>query len=141
MQSSELIRRIRRAGSADEALRVAEGDGKLESLTQCACAFAQRRGVTLAALAREIDMERTALYRIVKQGRPTSRNVLLRMAFALGLSVEDAQKLLKCGRRCALSPRDRRDALLLYCLQRSLTLTEAEALLQEMKEISMYARG
>lgn len=141
MKSSELVRHINRAANEREALSMIGDSDLLEDMSAYIRSLLEQKNMSIPELARLTGMERTALYRIVNQGRSTSRNALLRFAFVLELPLAETQTLLKYGRRCALSPRDRRDALLIFCLQRQYDLTKVEATLHEMKEKSLYERA
>ena len=78
--------------------------------------------------------DRSMGFKIMKGERLPSRDVLIRVALILHLEVEQAQALLKAGHRAQLTPRDDRDAILLSCLIRRLSLADADELLEEAGE-------
>lgn len=88
-----------------------------------------------------IALERTAGFRILSEERKPSRNVLLRIALQLSLSAEKTQDLLYVGQRTALSPRVRRDVLLLYALSHHIGCAAAEELLTRFGEEGLYRSG
>ena len=63
-----------------------------------------------------------------------SRDSLLRVVFALALDVNEAQYLLKVGRRARLTPRDSRDAVILHCIIKHMSLIDANLTLNEAGE-------
>lgn len=58
---------------------------------------------------------------------------MLQLAFGLGVGVEETQRLLRLADRSPLYPKLRRDAIILYCLNRRKTLAETQELLQSME--------
>lgn len=64
-------------------------------------------------LADLTDSDPATLYRILNKQRNPGRNLLLRIALALGLSLDDTQILLKSANRATLSPVRERDIFIM----------------------------
>ena len=101
----------------------------------------EARGFAEAEVFEWIALERTMGYRIMSGTRNPSRNVLLRIAFVLSLSLEETQYLLNVGGKAALYPRVRRDALLVYGIAHQLTMPRMDEILLEADERSLYVRA
>ena len=71
--------------------------------------------------------------------RVPGRDILLRTALALGLSLKETQRLLAVGGCGALYPRVRRDAAVIFALNQKMSLLQAEELLSSLPERSLYA--
>ena len=91
-------------------------------------------------LAKLIDVERTTLYRLLSGERLTTRNVLMRIALALRMTLHDTQALLRSGQRAELYAPVRRDALILFCLKHGYTLAQTEEALKRKQETSIFER-
>ena len=81
-------------------------------------------------------LDRSYVYQIFSGERRPSRDKLIALAFGMGLNVEETQKMLKLsGNRelYARDARDARDAAILFALQHSRTIDEANDLLQSHK--------
>lgn len=78
-------------------------------------------------------------YQILRGERNPGRDILLRTALALRLSLKETQRLLTVGGCGALYPRVRRDAAVIFALNQNMTLLEAEDLLTSLPERSLYA--
>ncbi len=100
-------------------------------------AFLERSGMTLSALGESALLSRSFVYQIGSGARVPSRDIVLRIALLLSLSVEETQHLLIAARRGALYPRLRRDAVLIYALERKLGLSATEDLLEREGEASL----
>lgn len=91
-------------------------------------------GLSTAQLFEAASTERSTGYKIMNGQLLPSRDSLLRVCFALGLDVNEAQYLLKIGRRARLTPRDSRDAVVLHCIIKKLSLMDANLVLFDAGE-------
>lgn len=115
-----------------------------QPLTAPSCAQALRNLLDRADISASdwitaADISRSYGYQILRGERIPGRDILLRTALALHLSVEEAQRLLTLGGCAALYPRLRRDAAVIFALNQSLSLLETESLLSSLPERSLYA--
>lgn len=72
---------------------------------------------------------RAYVYRIFAGEKLPSRDKLIALVFGLQLSDEEAQKLLKLSGNRELYARDGRDALILFALQRGMSIMDTNGLL------------
>ena len=94
----------------------------------------EERGWRAADAIRACYLERSYGYQMFNGTRPPTRNFLLRLALALELGEEEAQRLLRRAGRVELYPRSRYDAAVLYGLTHHLTLEETDELLLSLGE-------
>lgn len=94
----------------------------------------KRQQVNTAYLMRETFISKTYAYQFINGERLPGRDIALRMAFALKLNTEDAQRLLSLAGKGSLYPKIRRDAAVLFCLRKKMTLDEANDFLEELGE-------
>lgn len=115
-----------------------------QPLTAPSCAQALRNLLDRADISASdwitaADISRSYGYQILRGERIPGRDILLRTALAVRLSVEETQRLLTLGGCAALYPRLRRDAAVIFALNQSLSLLETESLLSSLPERSLYA--
>lgn len=77
------------------------------------------------------NIGRSTVYKIMDGKQRPEQDVLLRMAFALELSGEETQQLLKAGHRALLTASRPRDIAIIFGLQNGLTLDEMDGILME----------
>ena len=94
----------------------------------------EERGWRAADAIRACYLERSYGYQMFNGTRPPTRNFLLRLALALELGEEEAQRLLLRAGRAELYPRSRYDAAVLYGLTHRLSLEETHELLLSLGE-------
>lgn len=129
--TTTLLRLIAGAPSLNHALRVKQRELTLPQHLQ---SLLEVSGLSIPVLVRQTLISKPFLYQIFGGIRKPGRNVLLRLAFAMGLSLEETQRLLTVARRCVLYPRLRRDAALIFMLEHSYTLAEADEALRSIGE-------
>lgn len=131
----ELLQLIAKTSSFEEYKAKAEGE------------FIEKRPLCsyLGQLLVEKDMEkkdvirrsglaRTYAYDIFRGEKEPSRDKLLALCFAMDLSAEETQGLLKATEYPQLYARIRRDSAILYALEHGMTLFDVNELLYEMEE-------
>lgn len=123
-----LIDQMRKGMSFNEVL---EDVKPTESLPSLLLKFTGRAGMSTERMAEFAGLSRAAGYKIMNGKMRPEADSLLRLAFVLGLDVEETQSLLKSGHRATLSGSDQRDAAILYGLINGLTLAEMDDLLVE----------
>lgn len=87
------------------------------------------KGLTRADVIRGSLLGRAYVYRIFAGEKLPSRDKLIALAFGLQLSDEETQKMLKLSGNRELYARDGRDALLLFALQREMSIMDTNGLL------------
>ncbi len=76
-------------------------------------------------------------YQIFAGQKNPSRDKLLQLAFGMGLDFRSTQSLLNIAGVSELYPRSRRDSVIIFSFNNSLSLMECEELLEEMGEYTI----
>lgn len=100
----------------------------------------EQAGLSVSEWMAAADVSKSYGYQILRGERIPGRDLLLRTALSLNLSLKETQRLLAvcgCG---ALYPKVRRDAAVIYALNQNMTLLETEELLTSLPERSLYGR-
>ena len=113
--------------------------------TEPACAqvlqhFLEQAGLSAPEWIAAADISKSYAYQVLRGERTPGRDILLRTALVLRLSLQEAQRLLAVGGCGALYPKIRRDAAVIFALNQRMTLLETEDLLGALSERSLYAR-
>jgi transcriptional regulator with XRE-family HTH domain len=94
MEQKHLMHGIQTASTVTEALHFVEQQGRLTPLSDLLGRTMGKQALTPLDLAARIDVERSTLYRLLSGERLTTRNVLLRIALALKLTLEETERML-----------------------------------------------
>lgn len=100
----------------------------------------EQKGLSAPEWIAAANVSKTYGYQVLRGERVPGRDILLRTALSLRLSLEETQRLLAVGGCAALYPKVRRDAAVIFALNQSMTLLETEELLSSLPERSLYAR-
>lgn len=84
------------------------------------------KGLDRAQAVRDAGLNSTFGYQIFMGQRGASRDKVLALAFALRCSLKEANRLLQAAGANALYCKNRRDAIIIFCLSRGLTLRETD---------------
>lgn len=69
------------------------------------------------------------VYKVFSGSRKPSRNILLSIGFALEMTVEEVQLLLRISKQATLDSRDKRDGIIIYGYANKLSIFEVDDLL------------
>ena len=117
----------------------------LETQAAPACAQVLRdllnqAGLSASAWLIAADVSKSYGYQILRGERLPGRDILLRTALSLQLSLKETQRLLAAANCGTLYPRVRRDAAVIFALNQKMSLLETEELLASLPERGLYAR-
>ena len=84
------------------------------------------RGLRRAAVVRAAGLNETFGYQIFTGARRASRDNLLKIAFALGLTLRETNRLLQAGGANGLYCKNRRDAIVIFAITHGYTLQKTE---------------
>lgn len=120
-----------------EAALPPDAQNTLESIPSYLNKKMGERNLSTAQLFEAAGSERSTGYKIMNGQLLPSRDSLLRVALTLNLDVNEAQYLLKVGRRAHLTPRDSRDAVILHCIIKRMSLIDSNLALHDAGEESL----
>ncbi len=76
----------------------------------------EEKGLKRSEVVRAAGLDATFGYQIFKGQRKASRNKVLQLAFALSCTLREANRVLKAAGHNELYCKDRRDAIIIFCL-------------------------
>lgn len=100
-----------------------------DSLSEHLHMLLSRKNLRRADVIRGSLLGRAYVYRIFAGDKTPSRDKLIALAFGMQLSDTEAQKMLKLSGNRELYARDGRDALILFALQRNMTIMDVNDML------------
>lgn len=127
--TEELRNEIRAASDIEDYLTSNRENLILPNLSRHLNLLLSRKGLSKAEVVRGSQLSRAYVYQIFSGQKTPSRDKLIALAFGLRLSCEETEELLKTSKNQKLYARDKRDAVILFALQRSKTILEANDLL------------
>lgn len=127
--TSELRNEIKTATDMEDYLKTNRMHMLKGSLSEHLHTLLSEKKLRRADVIRGSLLGRAYVYRIFAGDKIPSRDKLIALAFGLQLTEEETQKMLKLSGCRELYARDERDALILFALQRKMSIIDANGLL------------
>ena len=83
-------------------------------------------GLVRSKVIREASLNETFGWQIFKGERGCGRDKALALAFAMNLDLRETNRLLQAAGQSALYCKDRRDAIIIFCIEKGLTLRRTD---------------
>ncbi len=134
LETKELLNALSETMHIDDFFQNYESElSKLEFHTYL-YELTERAGMTIAQLMDKASIAKSLTYQIFNGQRMPNRNLLIRIALALKLDLEDTQRLLRLAKKGELYPRVQRDAAIIFCIQHGYSLIDTNELLENLGE-------
>ena len=137
--TSRLLTMIRGAQSFEEATEY-HRSAPQPAFNDMLYDMMQKRGLSPKDMIQATGMERSYFYHILNGQKSPGRNIVLRIGFGLQAGLNDMNHLLLLAGLSTLYPKVRRDALLIFAVQKKYTMDQANDLLAEAGEEPLYRK-
>ncbi len=107
---------------------------EVKSVPELLTSFSEKYGVKQKDAIKRSFIPEGYAYQIFEGRKNCSRDKILRLALAYPLSVADTNMLLRAGGFNDLYVRSRRDAIIMYCLEKKTSVLDTNSLLYERGE-------
>ena len=95
-------------------------------------ALIEKKGVTKTKMVRDSGINRRYFYDILSGKRNATRNYVLRILLVLQIPLKNAQWLLRATGYAQLYARDRRDSVIIYCVNHQSSVKDCTAMLEKI---------
>lgn len=99
----------------------------------------EEKGLVRAQVIRAAGLNETFGYQIFTGARKPGRNKVLQLAFAMQLDLRETNRLLKASGANELYCKNRRDAIIIFCLEKGFSLHKTDEELYRFKEETIAA--
>lgn len=96
------------------------------------------RGISRAAVGRASGITSAFLYELFAGESAPRRDTAIMLAFGLGCTLKEAQRLLKLAGLSELWPRRHRDAVIIWCIDRGMSRVECDDELYRLGEEPLF---
>ncbi|MBR0355539.1 MAG: helix-turn-helix domain-containing protein [Oscillospiraceae bacterium] len=122
VNTNTLMKRLFKANDLDTYLEGNESDLECPAFDALLKQYCEQRKMLPAHVIEQSQIERTYGHQLFNGTRRPSRDKVLQLALGLGLSVDETQRLLRAAGKSQLYPRLKRDAVILYGIQKKLPI-------------------
>lgn len=85
-------------------------------------------------IVKKSKLNQTFAYQIFSGERKATRDKILQLSFAMKLDLQETQRLINLSGCNELYCRNRRDAIIIYCINQKMSLSESDDILYQYKE-------
>ena len=132
--TEELFRELSIANNLDQFIQKHENEMSNIDLPTYLYELMERAKFTIAQLIDKASISRSLAYQIFSGQRTPNRNLLIRLAITMKLTLEETQRLLRLAKKGELYPRIQRDAAIIFCIQHNYSLIDSNELLDNLGE-------
>ena len=90
-------------------------------------------GLIPEQVIKHAGIERTYGHQLFNGTRNPSRDKVIQLAFGLGLDLDGTQKLLQIAGKSPLYPKIKRDAAIIFCIDKHKDLMDTQSILETLK--------
>lgn len=131
--TEELLAILKETTNVNAFLEEQEEQFTACSVAECLDRILSEKSLSKSECIQRSGLDRTYGYQIFSGTRQPSRDKLLALCGGMGLTATETQQLLKQSGYSPLYPRNRRDSVILFALNRHLSLSDANQLLYELE--------
>jgi hypothetical protein len=128
------LQRLKKTTSIQRFIR--RNDGDMDSVTtfhEYINGLCFQKDVTPESVFKRADIERTYGHKFFNGTRQPTRDKVIQLAFGFSLSFDETQKLLSISKKNPLHPKVKRDAVIVFALEKNQDLIAVQETLHELK--------
>ena len=122
VNTNTLMKRLFKANDLDVYLQGNDSYLQAPDFYTLLKSYCEQREMLPAHVIEQSQIERTYGHQLFNGTRRPSRDKVIQLALGLGLSVDETQRLLRAAGKSPLYPRLKRDAVILYGIQKKLPI-------------------
>ena len=132
--TEELLDELLEAPTPDAFIDEAALPERSRTLSEYLNQMLEEKGLSRVHVVREANLNETFGYQIFTGQRHASRNKVLQLAFALGCTLRETNRLLQAAGVNQLYCKDRRDAVIIFCIDKGSSLRSVNEELYRLGE-------
>jgi len=131
VKTKDLTDEVRKASNFDRVLERCKSEFVEEDFTRYLETLMEAHSISKTNLIIRANMDKGYAYQIFRGERAPSREVLLKIAIGLSATLEETKMLLQFGGKSELYPRVKRDAAILFCLEKGYSIIDTQIFLSD----------
>ena len=132
-KTSELMRMLRTSPEIFKK-ETLDGDSADATFAEMLKALMDKNGLSASDMMRDAYVSKTYMYQFLNGERLPGKNTAIRLAMVLKLDTDATQLFLTLAEKPQLYPKIKRDAAILYCIRKNMSLDDANAWLISIEE-------
>lgn len=135
--TSDLLKVLNSKKSIAEFLNENEDSMITEPVSKLLENLLVKKGLKKSDVIKSANLDRTYAYQIFSGTKKPSRDKLLSVCFGIGLTFTETQELLNQSGYAPLYPKNKRDSIIIFCINKKMSIVETDILLSENNESAL----
>lgn len=131
--TEELLSLIQRASDIEYYIKENESEMLSLSLDVYLSKLLEEKNLKIADVMAKSE-QGDYIYKVFKNQRKASRDILISIAIGMKLDINQAQKLLRISKNARLDPREKRDSVIIYAITNNISVCELNDILYDIGE-------
>lgn len=135
--TNDLLKRLNSATSVSDLEKYNEETAQyslVTSFTEYIEMYRKMTGISVAQLIADAEIQRNYGYQILNGTKKPGRNKVIALCLALKMSLEDTQRALTLAKEGILYPKNARDSIIIFCINKKMSVIETNELLDEKEQ-------
>lgn len=133
--TTELLRELKRQScSLNEYLHTHEDNFIVEDIKLFWDELIEIKGYSKSNIINKADFSYCYFYEVINGRKMPTKDKVVRLALAMKMNMDECQEALKISGRSPLYPKVRRDSILIYAVEKQLSIMQCNILLEKNNE-------
>lgn len=132
--TDELTNQLKKADRIESYIDTNKDEFLTDSIADLLNKLLIKKDLKKSDVVKDSNLHRTYVYEIFNGDKTPSRDKILAIAFAMRLTLDETQVLLKRSGNRELYSRDRRDSIIMFALDKKKSLIDCNILLSDSTE-------
>lgn len=131
--TEELLNNIKNCDDIKDVIEENKESFLTETLRELFNKYIAEKNLKIADIERR-SAQGEYVYKIINGTRRASRDILIAIAFGMGLTLDETQLMLRTAEAAQLNPRNKRDSVFIYGFVNKKDIYEIQEILEELGE-------
>lgn len=131
--TEELLNLIQKASDIEYYIKENESEMLSLSLDVYLSKLLEEKNLKIADVMAKSE-QGDYIYKVFKNQRKASRDILISIAIGMELDINQTQKLLRISKNARLDPREKRDSVIIYAITNNIPVCELNEILYDIGE-------
>lgn len=138
MTTSQLLSFIKKSGEFSEVTEVYHDQEELPVFCHYLYEIMEKRQLTAKDVIGQSGIERSYFYHILSGQKLPGRNIVLRIGLSMNATLSEMHQLLRLSSNGSLYPKVRRDAAIIFAIDKKYTMQQTNGFLISIHEAPLY---
>lgn len=138
LTTSQLLSIIKKSGHFSEVTEAFQDVEEAPAFCHYLYQVMEKHHLTAKDIIGKSGIERSYFYHILSGQKAPGRNMILRICLCMTASLNETNQLLRLSNQGCLYPKVRRDAALIYAIEKKYTMQQTNDFLNSLGELPLY---